>query len=49
MQGWKRRSSSDERMEERIVFYKYHREGEGHEGGWERRGRASVRLKREEI
>lgn len=33
MQGWKRRSGPDERMEERIVFYKYHREGEGHEGG----------------
>ena len=28
----------DERTEERIVFYKYHREGEGCEG--EGRGRA---------
>lgn len=45
MQGWKRRSSPDERMEERIVFYKYHREGEGHGGGVGEEGKGISQIK----
>lgn len=45
MQGWKRRSGPDERMEERIVFYKYHREGEGREGGVGEEGKGISQIK----